>query len=300
MTGTIKPGYVYVLSNQSLPHWFKVGRTSRPPFRRAQELSKTSLPTPFHVEFAKFFEDSTVAERNIHTTLVQRGGISKKRKEFFNLSTDQIIQTVLEYKEISTPNIVLPECPTAPIDDFDAYIDSESFDDLEDYDSRLLWMEEAEHEWITGDPWHQAQAWMKMEKLSATGFAHATWRLAEWILILRPNPSGAQQASWVFEAAELQGSLGGKFRASWLRSWGDPQSFSQWIALLECTYRDSQLRTPHEHRAFLDVIEMEMDGWNTNPERSRFPIWMEILQKNEDSIDPKRMASLKKFKTPNP
>jgi hypothetical protein len=44
-------GYIYVLSNPSMPGIVKVGRTFREPRARAAELSaSTGVPTPFKIE----------------------------------------------------------------------------------------------------------------------------------------------------------------------------------------------------------------------------------------------------------
>ena len=47
-------GYVYCMTNPSMPGCCKVGFTLRNPFERKEELNNTSVPTPFHVEFCMF------------------------------------------------------------------------------------------------------------------------------------------------------------------------------------------------------------------------------------------------------
>ena len=44
-------GYVYMLTNASMPGMFKVGRTVRDSRGRARELYTTGVPTPFEVAF---------------------------------------------------------------------------------------------------------------------------------------------------------------------------------------------------------------------------------------------------------
>lgn len=59
-------GYVYVLSNPSMPGLVKIGRTERDPNQRAVELWQTGVPTPFVVEGAFLVPDCAEAERRIH------------------------------------------------------------------------------------------------------------------------------------------------------------------------------------------------------------------------------------------
>ena len=41
-------GYIYILSNPTFKELYKVGKTSRDPYERAEELSSaTGIPTPF-------------------------------------------------------------------------------------------------------------------------------------------------------------------------------------------------------------------------------------------------------------
>ena len=42
-------GYLYVLTNSSLPGLLKIGKTARDPHERARQLSSTGLPAPFEV-----------------------------------------------------------------------------------------------------------------------------------------------------------------------------------------------------------------------------------------------------------
>ena len=45
-----KPGFIYVVTNPSMPGLAKVGRTQRTPYLRLAELNQsTSTPEPFHL-----------------------------------------------------------------------------------------------------------------------------------------------------------------------------------------------------------------------------------------------------------
>lgn len=86
-------GYLYVLANSSIPNLVKVGKTTRVPESRAQELSgSTSVPTPFIVVFERYFQDCDAAEEYVHTLLSRKGYRLSENREFFRApSTDVII-----------------------------------------------------------------------------------------------------------------------------------------------------------------------------------------------------------------
>ena len=76
-------GFVYFLTNQSMPGLTKIGMTTKHPRERMEELSKaTACPTPF--EMLAFFDtpDPQEAERGIHNALAEYR-VSRSR-EFFD------------------------------------------------------------------------------------------------------------------------------------------------------------------------------------------------------------------------
>lgn len=72
-------GFVYILTNKSMPNTVKVGKTTKVPTSRAQELASTGVPTPFVVEYYAFFDDMDSAERIAHQKLSN----NHHGKEFF-------------------------------------------------------------------------------------------------------------------------------------------------------------------------------------------------------------------------
>jgi hypothetical protein len=81
-------GYVYVLSNPSMPGLRKIGETSKDPKGRAAELSKdTGVPIPFVLEYEAHVENPRRYEQSVHKRL------QKKRygKEFFKCSFEEAI-----------------------------------------------------------------------------------------------------------------------------------------------------------------------------------------------------------------
>jgi hypothetical protein len=77
-------GYIYVATNPAMPGLVKIGRTDNCPSRRMTELHSTGVPEPFKLVFVAAVPDSALAERNVHTVLmdcrVHRG------REFFRVS----------------------------------------------------------------------------------------------------------------------------------------------------------------------------------------------------------------------
>lgn len=63
-------GYVYILESDHLPGWCKVGRTTRDPAQRANELS-TGVPGTLSVFSALEVDDPEVAERWAHDVLAR-------------------------------------------------------------------------------------------------------------------------------------------------------------------------------------------------------------------------------------
>lgn len=89
-------GYLYVLVNSSLPGLVKVGKTTRDPTDRAQELSNaTGVPTPFVLAFDSYFADCDAAEQYVHTELEIRGLRESKNREFFRAPSAEVIKILL-------------------------------------------------------------------------------------------------------------------------------------------------------------------------------------------------------------
>lgn len=82
-------GYVYVLSNESMPGVVKIGRTKRAVSSRANELYQTGVPTPFCVVGAVETPNCAELERMAHDSL-QSYRVSSSR-EFFRIGADRAI-----------------------------------------------------------------------------------------------------------------------------------------------------------------------------------------------------------------
>lgn len=92
-------GFVYILINPSMEGLVKVGKTTREPKERADELSKaTGVPTPFIVAYELAVHDCTSAEAFVHTYLEAKGYRVSSNREFFDAPLNIAIDAILEYK----------------------------------------------------------------------------------------------------------------------------------------------------------------------------------------------------------
>ena len=85
-------GFVYIATNESMPGIVKIGRSSRVPEKRMDELSNTSVPTPFVCFYYAFVEDNVRAEEHLHN-LFQHKRISRNR-EFFRIEPYDAIKKI--------------------------------------------------------------------------------------------------------------------------------------------------------------------------------------------------------------
>ena len=92
-------GYVYILSNKSMPGLVKVGRTSRSVESRASELYQTGVPTPFIVEWEVLSPDSVLLEQFVHEDL-SKYRVSAAREFFAVEKYDAIRSLEVRHDEI--------------------------------------------------------------------------------------------------------------------------------------------------------------------------------------------------------
>lgn len=97
-----KAGYVYIISNLGSfgDHVFKVGMTRRlDPMDRVKELGDASVPFSFDVHSFIFSDDAVGLENSLHKELNSRR-VNKVnlRKEFFDISIDEIENIVYKYQ----------------------------------------------------------------------------------------------------------------------------------------------------------------------------------------------------------
>jgi len=85
-------GYVYVLSNPSMPDMYKIGHTFRDVEDRVSELTHTSLPTQFEIQFSIRTSDPEKHEKIIHKRLDQFR--VQANREFFKTNLETIVDSI--------------------------------------------------------------------------------------------------------------------------------------------------------------------------------------------------------------
>lgn len=259
MSATPRPGYVYILQNPNLNGWVKVGRTKRPPHKRAKELSTTAWPDDFEIFHARFFWDSVHAEKEIHAELENNLGSLKRKKEFFEIAPDGAFSYLMDLKD--------------PIWKQTSILD-------EHWDPSLLGREMLEDRWQWAEeklkiPAEHKQGWRELEELSAEGWADGSVRLAEKLMGKFDNPEHFRRASWVWQAAADQGTEGAEAWALWCRSWPEGQGLD---VLLDTSWQRYGVRDPHQWPTLLmDLFEKEIFFWTLKPERAQAHPWWPAL-----------------------
>jgi len=85
-----KKGYVYILTNPTMPGIVKIGKTTREPEARLKELnSATGVAMPFKLEMAIETNNPSLTERIIHEQLTDNR--INKRREFFKVTVKRAV-----------------------------------------------------------------------------------------------------------------------------------------------------------------------------------------------------------------
>ena len=84
-----KGGFVYVLTNESMPGIVKIGRTSKEPNKRMDELYTTGVPTPFELAYSVQVSNAKAVENEMHR-LFGKVRIAGNR-EFFKVSAKKVV-----------------------------------------------------------------------------------------------------------------------------------------------------------------------------------------------------------------
>jgi hypothetical protein len=86
-------GWVYVLSNTTMPKLVKIGFSNKDPVLRAKDLNHTGLPDKFVVEYDVLVINPHELEQNVHKRLQDK---RKKGKEFFECTLEEAIAVIWE------------------------------------------------------------------------------------------------------------------------------------------------------------------------------------------------------------
>lgn len=108
-----KAGYVYIISNIGSfgENIYKIGMTRRlDPQDRVDELGDASVPFRFDVHAMIFSEDAPTLEASLHKAFDEKKvNMVNNRKEFFNVTLDEIEDVVKENYDKTVEFIRLPE-----------------------------------------------------------------------------------------------------------------------------------------------------------------------------------------------
>ena len=85
-------GYIYILSNKSMPGVLKIGRSKLGGKQRASQLFTTGVPHPFKLEFEMFSRDYKAAEIIAHEKLDCYRSLSNR--EFFRVDLYDAVAAV--------------------------------------------------------------------------------------------------------------------------------------------------------------------------------------------------------------
>lgn len=92
-TATGRAGFVYLLSNPSMPGMVKIGRTARHPEKRVAELTSASgVPTPFRLEGYVRSPDAVRTEAAVHRLI--GGNRVNTRREFFRVEPARALSII--------------------------------------------------------------------------------------------------------------------------------------------------------------------------------------------------------------
>jgi hypothetical protein len=85
-------GWVYVMSNPSMPGIVKVGFSMKDPNDRAEELAHTGIPTPYLVHYDVLVEDPESVEQAAHRQL--NNVRVNHRREWFQCSSQEAVHSI--------------------------------------------------------------------------------------------------------------------------------------------------------------------------------------------------------------
>ena len=83
-----KGGIIYILINEAMPGYAKIGKTTTSVEQRMRELDTSGVPLPFECFFAATVQDVGMAERNLHDAF--QDNRVRHRREFFQIDPERV------------------------------------------------------------------------------------------------------------------------------------------------------------------------------------------------------------------
>jgi hypothetical protein len=81
---------IYILTNEAMPGWIKIGITTTSVEQRMLELDRTGVPLPFQCFYAAAVNNSQALERKIHFIFGEPGQRARPNREFFRVDPERV------------------------------------------------------------------------------------------------------------------------------------------------------------------------------------------------------------------
>jgi hypothetical protein len=86
-------GIIYILINEAMPGYTKIGKTTTSVEQRMRELDTTGIPLPFECYYAARVADVNFAEKTIHDVFDDRR--VRQRREYFKIDPERVRSALL-------------------------------------------------------------------------------------------------------------------------------------------------------------------------------------------------------------
>ena len=102
----IKNGIVYVMINEAMPGYVKIGKTNDLE-QRIKDLDNTSIPLPFECFYACTVKNMDFVETQIHDTFEDSRVRSKR--EFFRIASERVVSALklVEIEDVTPKNDIV-------------------------------------------------------------------------------------------------------------------------------------------------------------------------------------------------
>jgi len=100
------PGIVYILTNESMPGYVKIGFTHGKVEDRLRQLDRTGTPLPFECYYSAEVEDCEKEEKWLHSIFADRR--ARDNREFFRINQELVVLALkrVEVRENKVENVM--------------------------------------------------------------------------------------------------------------------------------------------------------------------------------------------------